>query len=34
MKSYIKNNLLSILDVNEEQIKIEIPPKDNMGDYK
>ena len=33
MKNYIKNNLLSILEVNEEQIKIEIPPKDNMGDY-
>lgn len=33
MKNYIKNKLLSILEVNEEQIKIEIPPKDNMGDY-
>lgn len=33
MKNYIKNNLLSILEVNEERIKIEIPPKDNMGDY-
>lgn len=33
MKKYIKDNLLSILEVSEEQIKIEIPPKDNMGDY-
>ena len=33
MKSYIKTQLLSILQVNEEQIKIEIPPKDGMGDF-
>lgn len=33
MKNYIKTQLLSILQVNEEQIKIEIPPKDGMGDF-
>lgn len=33
MKNYIKYSLLSILEIKEEQIKIEIPPKDNMGDY-
>lgn len=33
MKNYIKTQLLSILQVNEEQIKIEIPPKDDMGDF-
>jgi len=33
MKEYIINNILSIIDVNKESIKIEIPPKDEMGDY-
>lgn len=33
MKEYIKKHILKILKVNEDKIKIEIPPKDNMGDY-
>ena len=33
MKNYIKIQLLSILQVSEKQIKIEIPPKDDMGDF-
>lgn len=33
MKKYIKDKLLSILEIDENQIKIEIPPKNNMGDY-
>lgn len=33
MKEYIKKHILEILKVNEDKIKIEIPPKDNMGDY-
>ena len=33
MKEYITNKILKILDVEKSQIKIEIPPKDDMGDY-
>ena len=33
MKEYIKKHILEILKVDEDKIKIEIPPKDNMGDY-
>ena len=33
MKEYIKKHILKILKVDEDKIKIEIPPKDNMGDY-
>lgn len=33
MKEYIKKHILKILKVDENKIKIEIPPKDNMGDY-
>ena len=33
MKEYITNKILEILDVDKSQIKIEIPPKDDMGDY-
>ena len=33
MKEYINKHILKILKVDEDKIKIEIPPKDNMGDY-
>lgn len=33
MKKYIKEKIQEIININEEKIKIEIPPKDNMGDY-
>lgn len=33
MKKYIKKKILEIIDVEEEKIKIEIPPKDDMGDF-
>ena len=33
MKDYITKKVLEIIDVSKEQIKIEIPPKDEMGDY-
>lgn len=33
MKEYIKKHILKILKVDEDKIKTEIPPKDNMGDY-
>ena len=33
MKDYIIKNILSIIDVNKENIKIEVPPKDEMGDF-
>jgi len=33
VKEYIKKHILEILKVDEDKIKIEIPPKDNMGDY-
>ena len=33
MKKYIKEKIINILKVEEEKIKIEIPPKDEMGDY-
>jgi len=33
VKEYIKKHILKILKVDEDKIKIEIPPKDNMGDY-
>ena len=33
MKEYITKKILEILDVDKNQIKIEIPPKDDMGDY-
>lgn len=33
MKEYIKKHILEILKVDDDKIKIEIPPKDNMGDY-
>lgn len=33
MKKYITKKILEILNVSEDKIKIEIPPKDDMGDY-
>ena len=33
MKEYITKKILEIINVNKEKIKIEIPPKDDMGDY-
>lgn len=33
MKEYITKKVLEILNVEKNQIKIEIPPKDEMGDY-
>ena len=33
MKKYITKKILEIMNVKEENIKIEIPPKDDMGDY-
>ena len=33
MKNYITKKILEIMTVKEENIKIEIPPKDEMGDY-
>ena len=33
MKEYITNKILEIIYINKEKIKIEIPPKDDMGDY-
>ena len=33
MKDYITKKVLEIISVSKEQIKIEIPPKDEMGDY-
>lgn len=33
MKKYITKKILEIMNVKEENIKIEIPPKDEMGDY-
>ena len=33
MKKYITKKILEIINVEESQIKIEIPPKYEMGDY-
>ena len=33
MKEYITKKILEILNIEENKIKIEIPPKDGMGDY-
>lgn len=33
MKNYITKKILEIMNVKEENIKMEIPPKDEMGDY-
>ena len=33
MKNYITKKILEIMNVKEENIKIEIPPKNEMGDY-
>lgn len=33
MKNYIKDKIIKIIEIDKETIKIEIPPKDNMGDY-
>ena len=33
MKEYITKNILDIIKVDESKIKIELPPKDDMGDY-
>ncbi len=33
MKKYITKKILEIINVKENKIKIEIPPKDGMGDY-
>ena len=33
MKKYITKKILEIINVEEHKIKIEIPPKDEMGDY-
>ena len=33
MKEYITKKVLEILNVEKNQIKIEVPPKDEMGDY-
>ena len=33
MKEYITKKILEILNIEKDKIKIEIPPKDEMGDY-
>ena len=33
MKEYIIKKILEVINVKEDKIKIEIPPKDDMGDY-
>ena len=33
MKKYIKEKILDIYKIDKEKIKIELPPKDDMGDY-
>lgn len=33
MKKYITKKILEIINIEEHKIKIEIPPKDEMGDY-
>lgn len=33
MKEYIKTKILEILKIDSDKVKIEIPPKDDMGDY-
>lgn len=33
MKNYITKKILEIINIEENKIKIEIPPKENMGDY-
>lgn len=33
MKEYITKKILEIVSIKEDKIKIEIPPKDDMGDY-
>lgn len=33
MKKYIGEKIIEIINVEENKIKIEIPPKDEMGDY-
>lgn len=33
MKEYITKKILEIINVEESKIKIEVPPKDEMGDY-
>ena len=33
MKNYITKKIMEIINVEENQIKIEIPPKYEMGDY-
>ena len=33
MKNYITKKILEIMNIKEEHIKIEIPPKDEKGDY-
>lgn len=33
MKKYIKKKILEIINIDENKIKIEIPPKDEMGNY-
>lgn len=33
MKEYISKKILEVLSVEKEQIKIELPPKQEMGDY-
>lgn len=33
MKDYIIKQIIKIINVKEDQVKVEIPPKDNMGDY-
>ncbi len=33
MKEYIKTKILEILKIDSDKVKVEIPPKDNMGDY-
>lgn len=33
MKDYITKKILEIVNISEDKIKIEIPPKDDMGDY-
>ena len=33
MKKYITKKIIEIMNVKEDNIKIEIPPKDEMGDY-
>lgn len=33
MKNYIKEKIHNIIEIEDNKIKVEIPPKDNMGDY-